>query len=88
MLFESVQDVLTELYLCDPERPLGEVAQQLPQPRAASFSRLYRTCARAPRSRSTLRWKRASDKALICNPEEIQKQSWTALQPSLWCLEP
>jgi hypothetical protein len=28
---ESVQDVLKELYLCDPERPLGEVAQQLPE---------------------------------------------------------
>ena len=24
--WESVQDVLTELYLCDPEKPLGEVA--------------------------------------------------------------
>jgi hypothetical protein len=29
--WESVQDVLTELCLCDPERPLGEVAQQLPE---------------------------------------------------------
>ena len=29
--WESIQDVLTELYLCDPERPLGEVAQQLPE---------------------------------------------------------
>ena len=28
---ESVQDVLTELYLCDHERPLGEVARQLPE---------------------------------------------------------
>jgi hypothetical protein len=29
--WESVQDVLTELYLCDPGGPLGEVAQQLPE---------------------------------------------------------
>lgn len=29
--WQSVQGVLTELYLCDPERPLGEVAQQLPE---------------------------------------------------------
>ena len=29
--WESVQDVLTELYLCSPEEPLGEVAQQLPE---------------------------------------------------------
>jgi hypothetical protein len=29
--WESIQDVLTELYLCDTERPLGEVAQQLPE---------------------------------------------------------
>ena len=29
--WESVQDILTELYLCDPERSLGEVAQQLPE---------------------------------------------------------
>jgi hypothetical protein len=29
--WESVQGVLTEFYLCDPERPLGEVAQQLPE---------------------------------------------------------
>ena len=31
VFWESVQDVLTELYLCDSERPLGEVAQQLPE---------------------------------------------------------
>jgi len=29
--WESVQGVLTELYLCDPEKSLGEVAQQLPE---------------------------------------------------------
>jgi hypothetical protein len=29
--WESVQDVLTEFYLCSPEEPLGEVAQQLPE---------------------------------------------------------
>ena len=29
--WESVQDILTELYLCDPERPLTEVAKQLPE---------------------------------------------------------
>jgi hypothetical protein len=29
--WESVQNVLTELYPCDPDRPLGEVAQQLPE---------------------------------------------------------
>jgi hypothetical protein len=29
--WESVQGVLTEFYLCDSEKPLGEVAQQLPE---------------------------------------------------------
>src|SRR5580704_1677992 len=38
--------------------------QRPPQPRAASFSRLYRTRARGTLLRPTLRWKRACDKAL------------------------
>ena len=29
--WESVQGILWELYMCDPERPFGEVAQQLPE---------------------------------------------------------
>jgi hypothetical protein len=29
--WESVQGVLAEFYLCDPERPLGDDAQQLPE---------------------------------------------------------
>lgn len=29
--WESVQHILTEFYLFDPERPLGQVAQQLPE---------------------------------------------------------
>ena len=33
-LWESVQGILTEFYLCDPEKPLGEVAQQPPEYRA------------------------------------------------------
>jgi hypothetical protein len=29
--WESVQDVLRERHLCDPQKPLGEVAQQFPE---------------------------------------------------------
>jgi hypothetical protein len=29
--WESIQDVLGELYMCSPEEPLAEVAQQLPE---------------------------------------------------------